>query len=106
MTDSAPIEQPDDDGGGAAPVLDAIGHRYEEAKASIIDPSRPASSWAPVGEEPLPETEAVDLRDLPPVPAEAPRARFHGNVAAEVPGRRRWWRGVRSGRHGGGAGRR
>ena len=73
--------------------LAAILSRYEEDKASIIG-----------GLEPLPETEAIDLRALPPVPAGVgddapPVAVFHDNVVvADVPGaagRRPWWRRVR-----------
>ena len=105
MTHSAPIEQPGD-GDTDAPVLDAIQHRYEEAKASIIDPSRAPSATSSDGDEPLPETEGIDLRTLPPVPSEPPAVRFDGNFAVEPTGRRRWWRGRRSPRHGGGAGRR
>ena len=105
MTHSAPIEQPGD-GDVAAPVLDAIQHGYEEAKASIIDRTRVPASSTPDGGEALPETEGIDLRTLPPVPTEAPVARFSGNFAVQPTSRRRWWRGVRSPRHGGGAGRR
>ncbi len=71
------------------PPLEAIQVRYEAAKASIV------------AADPLPETEAIDLRTLPPVPADAPAGGavpptlFHGNVVAELPRRRRWWRHLR-----------
>lgn len=99
MTHPTPAQQPED-GAAVEQHLAGIQLRYEEAKASIVSRGRPASSPSGSG-EPLPETEAIDLRALPPVPplvaedGEAPAAVFHGNVAAEVPGRRPWWRRVR-----------
>ena len=109
MTHPTPAEQPQD-GAAVQERLDAIQLRYEKAKASIVGLGRPAESSPAWGDAPMPETEAIDLRRLPPVPplvAEddvSPAAIFHGNVAAEVPGRRPWWRRVRL--QDGGAGRR
>jgi hypothetical protein len=86
LTHSTSIEQPEDgaavdesqqgpvpgEPGGAVPCLDAIQHRYEEAKASIVDPARSLSCSATC-EDALPGTEAIDLATLPPVPpAETP----------------------------------
>jgi hypothetical protein len=47
-----------------SPLLAAIEHSYEEAKACIADPGRSPSAWAD-GQEPLPDTEAIDLRAVP-----------------------------------------
>jgi hypothetical protein len=49
---------------GVAPLLAAIQHSYEEAKACIADPARSSPAWVD-GQEPLPDTEAIDLRSVP-----------------------------------------
>jgi hypothetical protein len=59
---------PDPAGAAAvAPLLAAIQHSYEEAKACIADPARSSSAWVD-GEEPFPETEAIEPASLPAVP--------------------------------------
>jgi hypothetical protein len=56
---------PDPAGAAAvAPLLAAIQLGYEEAKACIADPARSSSAGA-AGQEPLPDTEAIDLRSVP-----------------------------------------
>ena len=105
------------------PLLAAIQHSYEEAKACIVDPARPSSSSAE-GEDPLPATEAIDLRavGLPAVPDRVPgtvamsvaatfvaqqmvlrerRSQGTGGEppperATAAPGRPGWWRSLRA----------
>ena len=57
----------------AEPPLASILHDYEEAKAHIAGLARSESTAEPESmerdmDEPLPETEAIDLRTVPPVP--------------------------------------
>ena len=94
----------------AAPQLAAIQHRYEEAKAVIIEPRSTALH---------PATEEIDVDAVkPPVPHEATppteamstAARFLAEqqiTLAPTPhrhtlpsGPRRWWRAVRAALHG------
>jgi hypothetical protein len=81
----------DPDAGGAAavaPLLAAIQHSYEEAKACIADPARSSSARAD-GQEPLPDTEAIDLRAVPlPAVPDAVAATAPMSLAAGSPSER------------------
>jgi hypothetical protein len=104
----------------AAPNLAAIQLSYEEAKANIVDP---APAWASETDdgEPFPGTEKIDVRtvQLPAVPdgtrgteamsvaarslaeqlaAEEAQPRAAGDPASgtAAPGRRGWWRSIRT----------
>ena len=100
----------------AAPQLAAIQQGYEEARASIIDPTRAPLNWVHDPADPHPDTEAIDVDAVPPpVPhdatppteamsmaakhlaelqamgEEAPPA-HRSTRPADVLGLRRWWR--------------
>jgi hypothetical protein len=56
----------------AAPELAAIQQGYEEARASIIDPTRTPLNWVHDPADPYPATEAIDVDAVPPpVPHDA-----------------------------------
>ena len=98
----------------AAPLLAAIQHGYEQAKACIVDPSR-SPSTAGEDESAFPGTEAIDLRTAalpavpapepgttplilaprPPAPAASPTAGEPAGAAAPA-GQRGWWRSLRA----------
>ena len=124
MTHPASTEQtPDGDAvenfvidDAAPPPLAAIQQGYEEAKASIIDPTRAPLNWVHDPADPHPDTEAIDVDAVPPpVPQDATPPTEAMSVAAkhlaeqqamgeEAPpahasahtadflGLRRWWR--------------
>lgn len=50
----------------AAPQLAAIQQGYEEARASIIDPTREPLNWVHDPADPYPATEAIDVDAVPP----------------------------------------
>jgi hypothetical protein len=50
----------------AAPQLAAIQHGYEEARASIIDPSDAPLNWVHDPANPHPDTEEIDVDAVPP----------------------------------------
>ena len=50
----------------AAPQLAAIQHGYEQARASIIDPTREPLNWVHDPADPYPRTEAIDVDAVPP----------------------------------------
>jgi hypothetical protein len=55
-----------------APQLAAIQQGYEEARASIIDPTRAPLNWVHDPADPHPATEEIDVDAVPPpVPHEA-----------------------------------
>jgi hypothetical protein len=100
----------------AAPHLAAIQQGYEDAKASIIDPTRAPLNWVHDPADPYPDTEAIDLDAVPPPVSDdahpsteamsvaakhlaeqqaleelgLPAPAFSG--AGDVLGLRRWWR--------------
>lgn len=100
----------------AAPPLAAIQQGYEEARASIIDPTRAPLNWVHDPADPHPDTEEIDVDSVPPPaphdatpPTEAmsvaarhlAERQAFGEAAPPVPtsmrttdflGLRRWWR--------------
>ena len=68
----------------AAPQLAAIQQGYEEARASIIDPSRTPLNWIHDPADAHPDTEAIDLDAVPPpVPNDATPPTEAMSVAAK-----------------------
>jgi len=68
----------------AAPPLAAIQQGYEEAKASIIDPSRAPLNWVHDPADPHPATEEIDVDAVPPpVPHDATPPTEAMSVAAK-----------------------
>jgi hypothetical protein len=82
----------------AAPQLAAIQQDYEEARASIIDPTRAPLNWVHDPADPYPETEAIGLDAVPPpIPddAHAPTEDLPATTSTgttDFLGLRRWWR--------------
>jgi hypothetical protein len=76
----------------AVPQLAAIQHDYEEARASIIDPTRAPLNWVHDPADPCPETEAISVDTVPPpIPGEElPPTTSTGTT--DFLGLRRWWR--------------
>jgi hypothetical protein len=68
----------------AAPQLAAIQQGYEEARASIIDPTREPLNWVHDPANAYPATEAIDVDAVPPpVPSEATPPTEAMSVAAK-----------------------
>jgi len=97
------------------PPLAAIQQGYEEARASIIDPTHAPLNWVHDPADPYPDTEAIDVDAVaPPVPRDATppteamsvaakhlaelqamaeeSAPAHTARSSDLLGLRRWWR--------------
>ena len=67
----------------AAPQLAAIQQGYEEARASIIDPTRAPLNWIHDPADPHPDTEAIDVDAVPPPVPNDPTPTEAMSVAAK-----------------------